>query len=140
MTYKCDNCNKIFKLKHHLTYHLNKKKLCEKVENEQNNCKCLLCDKEYSFLSGLIRHRKTHKNYDEEVKKLKDKQKEESNELNKLRELFIIQNEKFNLVNEKFNLVIDQHKKEVELLNKKIEDLTNNNTINNTTNNKNVII
>ena len=131
MTYKCNKCNKIFKLRHHLTYHMNKKISCEKVKDEQDNFKCLLCDKEYSFISGLIKHKKNHENYDEEVKKLDEKQKE-TDEINKLRELFITQDERM-------RLVIDKQQKEIELLSKEIEELkmnnTKNNTINNTTNN-----
>jgi hypothetical protein len=116
MSFKCIKCDKIFEYKHHLNNHLNKKKSCEKNNNDQNIFKCLLCDKEYSYKTGLIRHNKTHKNYDEEVEKLKEK----NNEIEQLKELFITQNEMLH--------------KQIELLNKKIENMTNN-TINNTTNN-----
>ena len=48
MSFKCDKCNKVFGFKHHLNNHLNKKK----------------------YLTSLIQHKKTHINYDEEIKKL----------------------------------------------------------------------
>ena len=126
MSFKCDKCCKNFKLKHHLDNHLNKKNVCNKINNDNNTTyKCLLCNKEYNYLTSLTRHKKTHINYNEEIDKL-----EEQNEIKKLKELFITQNEKL-------CSVIDEQKKEIQSLKENIVRLLNNNITNNTTTNNN---
>jgi hypothetical protein len=108
------------------------------IHNNKEIFKCLLCNKEYQYRTGLFKHKKTnHKNYDKEVKKLEEVINENS-ELEKLKELFITENQKL-------CFVIDKQQKEIELLNKKIKNLTNNsnnnttnNTINNTINNNTI--
>ena len=120
MSFRCNKCNKVFNLKHHLNNHLNKKNSCNKINNDNNTIyKCLLCDKEYNCLTSLIHHNKTHINYDEEIKKLK--------------ELFLTQNKKL-------CSIIDKQKNEIESLKENIKKLLNNNITNNTINNTTNII
>jgi hypothetical protein len=50
MSHKCDNCNKIFKRKDHLTYHI-KNNACK-----ESNYVCKLCGKKFTTSTSMYRH------------------------------------------------------------------------------------
>ena len=84
-------------------------KISKNIHDSKGIFKCLLCDKEYQYRTGLFKHKKVnHKNYDEDVKKL-----------------------------EKENQQANKQQKEIELLNNKIKDLTDSIMKNNKTNKTN---
>lgn len=69
MNFKCDNCSRSFKLKHHLKDHVNMK-VCVPSEI----LKCNVCDKEYTCEKYFIDHVKNCKNpNNNEVAKLNKK-------------------------------------------------------------------
>ena len=140
--FTCNKCNKQFKQKVALNYHLNKKIPCDKVI-ESN--KCSHCNKELSKKTKMSIHLKNCKVYNEyelkqerknnhkELKKLNNRIKEIENKNNlqddKIEELsdkIEEQNnkiEKINDINKEQNDKIEELKKEIEILkskNKKI--------------------
>jgi len=55
--HKCDRCKRIFSAKHHLTNHLNRKKVCDSVEEfVPQSFVCEHCDKGFTRKTSLQRH------------------------------------------------------------------------------------
>jgi hypothetical protein len=145
--YNCNFCNAPFKQKGHLKNHLLKKKKCYEINT--NKFECVYCFKSYASNNNLQRHidesckvlklpiNKTIvdklKKLEDEIKKLKENEKEKEGEIKKLKE-----EEK----DKKFKEVEEENKKLKELLEKSnnTKNVTNNITNNNCTFNNVVIV
>jgi len=93
--YECDICHNQFNYKSELTKHINKKKSCIIKKNEPNNdmminiLKCEICNKEFTTIKSLNRHKKNYCNQLEKIDKnelinLVKNLKKEINEKDKL--------------------------------------------------------
>lgn len=153
--YKCERCNKIFKLKIDFTRHIERKNPCKiptqtnpkQTQNQPCELECVHCKTKFTHKNSLYRHNKICKyNIGNEkeriyrklmarVNKLEEKYKHitEENELIK-QENEIIKREN-NLLNEK----IKQIKYRPKIINKNNKN-SNNNTVNIETQNNNITI
>ena len=118
--FTCVKCNRIFKLKHHLKAHLNKKNTCSFLQDQikctmtQNNAldnisNCSYCDREFKRKWDLNRHLKICK-----VKGEKDKDDQTIEQLKDKMKLLEIENVRLKTENEhlkKYNELIDVVKK-----------------------------
>ena len=118
--FTCVKCNRIFKLKHHLKAHLNKKNTCSSLQDQikcimtQNNAldnisNCSYCDREFKRKWDLNRHLKICK-----VKGEKDKNYQTMEQLKDKMKLLEIENVRLKTENEhlkKYNELIDVVKK-----------------------------
>ena len=115
--FTCVKCNRIFKLKHHLKAHLNKKNSCSSSQNPINPQKeiemrlyeCIHCDYKFKRNYHLIRHLKICK-----VKGEKDKNYQTIEQLKDKMKLLEIENVRLKTENEhlkKYNELIDVVKK-----------------------------
>jgi len=119
----CEKCNRIFKLKHHLKAHLEKKNSC--IPNLVQNIKheCNFCDRIYNHKYNLNKHLKMCKvkekkdKNDEIIKQLTDKANflgKENEQLKDKMKFLEIENVRLKTENEhlkKYNELIDVVKK-----------------------------
>jgi hypothetical protein len=121
--FTCHKCNKQFKQKVALNYHLNKKIPCDK--NIKSN-KCVYCDKELSKKTKMSSHLKNCKVYNEY--ELKQERKNNHKELKKLNNRIKEIEDKSILqdnINKEQNDKIEKINNKVEEQNNKIEELKN---------------
>lgn len=107
----CYKCNRIFKLKHHLKAHLNKKNSCDKVcMNKFATNICEFCEKGFSNSYALKRHINLYC----KVKKEKDKDDITIEQLKDRIKILEIENIRLKTENEhlkKYNELVDVVKK-----------------------------
>lgn len=95
--YKCDKCEKIFKLKGDYIRHENKKRKCNNIQNKEY--KCYYCEKYFTRMYSLNRHLMKCKNKNKENKH-KYKLIEQMKEMDKnVKYNMIIQNNSNNNIN-----------------------------------------
>jgi hypothetical protein len=116
----CEKCNRIFKLKHHLKAHLEKKNSCSPLQNKikftitQNNAlndtsSCSYCNRDFKRKWDLIRHLKICK-----IKEKKDEDDQTIEQLKDKMKFLEIENVRLKTENEhlkKYNELIDVVKK-----------------------------
>ena len=121
--FTCNKCNKQFKKKWLLNYHLNKKTPCNKII-ESN--KCVHCNKELSKKTKMSIHLKNCKVYNEY--ELKQERKNNHKELKKLKNRIKEIENKNNLQDDKIEELSDKIEEQdgkIEKLNNKVEEQNN---------------
>ena len=119
--FTCNKCNKQFKKKWLLNYHLNKKTPCNKII-ESN--KCVHCNKELSKKTKMSIHLKNCKVYNEY--ELKQERKNNNKELKKLNNKIMEIEDKYEELSDKVeeqNNINKEQNDKIEKLNNQVEEL-----------------